>query len=105
MRREGDLVLVHYREKPAVYARIEGIEPDVKRDWYQVRLLLLTIPPQPVTWILREAYVDGETFTMGGVPIRLQYLPLETTPPQTGPDQAPSAEGRGSKVIPLKRKG
>jgi hypothetical protein len=53
-RREGDLVLIYHQEKPAVYARIEAIEADVKRDWYQVTLLLLTIPAQTVTWILRE---------------------------------------------------
>ncbi len=41
---EGDVVLVHHEEKPALYARIEAIGPDVKKDWFQVTLLLLTLP-------------------------------------------------------------
>ena len=41
--RQGDLVLVHYENQPVVYAQIQAIEPDVKRDWYQVTLLILTI--------------------------------------------------------------
>ncbi len=71
MRKVGDLVLIYYMGKPSVYARIESIEPDVKEGWYQVKLLLLSIPAQIVTWILREEYIDGSIFTMGGVPMRL----------------------------------
>ncbi|MBW2103647.1 MAG: hypothetical protein JRH05_13505 [Deltaproteobacteria bacterium] len=60
MRELGEVVLVYYEDKPAVYGRIEAIEPDVKKDWYHLTLLLLTIPTQVVTWILREAYIDGD---------------------------------------------
>jgi len=59
------------------YARIEAIEPDMKKDWYQVTLLFLTIPAQTVTWILREAYIQGELFTMGGQPVRLEKVEKE----------------------------
>jgi hypothetical protein len=41
---EGDLVLIYFKDEPGVYARIERIEPDIKKEWYQVTLLLLTIP-------------------------------------------------------------
>jgi len=44
MNAEGDIVLIHYQDKPTVYARIEHIEVDVIKDWYQITLLLLTIP-------------------------------------------------------------
>jgi len=71
---EGDVVLIHYQDKPMAYARIEAIEPDMKKDWYQVTLLFLTIPAQTVTWILREAYIQGELFTMGGQPVRLEKV-------------------------------
>ena len=71
MNNEGDVVLIYYEDKPSVYARIEAIEPDVKKDWYQVTLLILTIPAQTATWILREEYINGETFTMSGQPMRL----------------------------------
>ena len=44
LNREGDVVLVHYQDQPMAYARIEAITPDVKKDWFQVTLLLLTVP-------------------------------------------------------------
>jgi hypothetical protein len=77
--REGDVVLIHYQDKPMAYARIEAIEPDIKKDWYHVTLLLLTIPAQTVTWILREAYIRGELFTMGGQPVRLERVKKQKT--------------------------
>jgi hypothetical protein len=76
---EGDVVLIHYQDKPMAYARIETIEPDIKKDWYQVTLLFLTIPAQTVTWILREAYIHGELFTMGGQPVRLERVEKQKT--------------------------
>ena len=66
LKREGDIVLVYYQDQPTMYARIETIEPDIKKDWYHVTLLLLTIPAQTITWILREEYINGSPFTMGG---------------------------------------
>jgi hypothetical protein len=72
--REGDVVLVHYQDRPAFYARIEAIGPDTVNEWYHVSLLLLTIPAQTVTWILREEYINGVTFTMGGQALRLERV-------------------------------
>ncbi len=97
------MVLVYYEDKPAVYARIENIEPDIKKDWYQVTLQLLTLPSQTVTWILRGPYIDGEPFSMGGKAMHLEEVnrisrgkgPEFTTP-------AGSAPKRG-KVIPFKK--
>jgi len=60
------VVLIYYQDKPAGYARIEAIEPDIKKDWYQITLLLLSIPARTVTWILREEYINGAAFTIGG---------------------------------------
>ncbi|MBN2123431.1 MAG: hypothetical protein JW821_04000 [Deltaproteobacteria bacterium] len=103
---EGDLVLIYYQENPALYARIEAIEPDVKRDWYQVTLLLLTIPAQVARWTLREEYINGAPFTMGGTPMRLEGV-KGATPPGVGADrEAPSGTerpGRPARVIPLKK--
>lgn len=100
-----DIVLIHYQNKPAVYAIIEGIEPDIKRDWYQVTLLLLTIPPQRVIWILRDEYIRGTPFTMGGQPMKLQ--PIEEIMPEVKeqkPEKKPSAKKTPAKVIPFTRK-
>ena len=97
MNHEGDLVLIFYQETPTVYARIESIEPDMKKDWYQVGLLLLTIPAQTVTWILREEYINGTSFTMGGQSMRLEEVKRVS--------QSPEREdtGKPAKVLPFKK--
>ena len=53
MAREGDVVLIYHEDNPSVFARVEDIRPDMKKDWYHITLLLLTIPTQMVTWILK----------------------------------------------------
>lgn len=99
---EGDLVLVYQEEKPAVYARVESIDPDLKRGWYHVGLLFLTVPTQLITWILRRSYIDGETFTMGGKPLRLEKIE-RTVPPKPGPDEEKSKTKGPGAVIPFRR--
>jgi hypothetical protein len=74
MTKENDLVLIYFEETPLFFARVENILPDSKPGWYHVKLLFLQIPPQQVTWILREAYIDGESFTMNGNRIRLEKV-------------------------------
>jgi hypothetical protein len=95
----NDLVVVHLDRKPAFYARINDINPDVKRGWYQVELLVLALPPQNLVWILEESHLQGEEFTMGGRPVQLVLIPPKV-PPEPG-SQLP--EGK-AKVIPLVRK-
>lgn len=74
MAQENDIVLIYFEDKPLVFARIEDIHPDVKPDWFQVKLLLLQLPLQPVTWILRTAYIHGDEFTMNGKRMRLERV-------------------------------
>lgn len=98
MRHEGDVVLVYYLEQPAVYARIEAIESDIKRGWFHVTLLLLTIPSRIVTWILRESYIDGEPFTMDGMSVRLEEV--KKAPVRSNEKKV---FDKPAKVIPFKR--
>ena len=35
---------------------------------------MLTIPPQPATWILDREQIDGADFTMGEQPVRLERV-------------------------------
>ena len=108
MTKEGDIVLIYYQDKPTLYARIEAIEFDIKKDWYQVTLLLLSIPIQMVTWILREEYINGTVFTMKV--IKTQPPPKIDSPlvqkkkasPESDKDTAATQE-RG-KVIEFKKK-
>ncbi len=106
MAAENDIVLIYLEKSPLAFARIETIEPDIKRGWYQVKFLLLQIPLQVVTWILRDAYIDGEMFTMGGKEMRIEKVvcPAETEPldhddPTAESDQA--APKDNAKVITL----
>jgi hypothetical protein len=112
---EGDVVLIHMDGKPAFFARIEKISPDPKPDWWQVKMLVLQVPLMVVTWILREAYINGEEFTMGGHPIRLVKVeappdveeegreateePSVTEPPEGPDDDTPGTPG--GKVVSL----
>ncbi|SHF98299.1 hypothetical protein SAMN02745206_03048 [Desulfacinum infernum DSM 9756] len=111
---EGDVVLVHMNDKPAFFARIEKISPDPKPDWWQVKMLVLQVPLMVVTWILREAYINGEEFTMGGHPIRLVKVEAppeaeeeaqgteeskETEPPEGPEDDTPGTPD--GKVVSL----
>ena len=100
---EGDVILVYYQEKPSVSARIELIEPDIKKGWYQLTLLILTVPARTVTWILREEYINGAPFTMGGTPMRLEEvkrLPMERDRGKDGEKKAP---GKSATIIPFKK--
>ena len=74
MTKENDLVLIYFEDKPLSFARIEDILPDSKPNWYHVKLLLLQIPLQVVTWILRDVYINGEEFTMNGKRMRLEKV-------------------------------
>ena len=70
----GDVVLVYLENSPAFFARIEDISPDVKAGWYHVKLLVLQVPLMTITWILKPEYINGEEFTMGGRPVRLEKV-------------------------------
>ena len=108
MATEKDLVLIYFEDNPLSFARIENILPDSKPDWYHVKLLLLQMPPQLVTWILRDVYISGSEFTMNGKRMRLEkvVVPDEPKSPELFGKQAEtdaSAEAAGkAKVISLK---
>jgi len=109
MSTEGDLVLVHVEDSPAFFARIECISPDVKPNWYQVSLLVLQVPLVEVTWILKEDYIKGASFTMGGkrVVIERVVAPPKALPPDGDrkspkyPEKKPSPDRDTGKVISL----
>jgi hypothetical protein len=89
-----DLVLAHIDNKPAFYARIEEISPDVKPGWWKVKLLVLTVPLQVYTWILDESQVNGAPFTMGETPIMLEKV---ITPEPPSKPLTPVSKGGGTR--------
>ena len=86
MATENDIVLIYLEDEPLSFARVEEILPDSKPDWYHVKLLLLQIPLQIVTWILRDVYIGGAEYTMNGKRMRLEKV--------VAPDEPQSREPR-----------
>ena len=107
----GDILLIHRQQEPVAYARVEEILADIKPGWWQIRLLVLHPPAQEATWILRKEYIDGDEFSMGGEPMRLERLaPPQPSQPRSGepepepePDAGPQGQG-GGKVVSLSRR-
>ncbi|MEW5736597.1 MAG: hypothetical protein AB1921_17265 [Thermodesulfobacteriota bacterium] len=95
----GDVVLVHYEKDPAFFARIEDIYADVKPGWFSVRMQVLAVPLSEITWILREEYINGGEFTMGGKPVRLEKV--ERLAPLKEPEPEKPAKAGGQKVVAL----
>lgn len=66
----GDIVVIAAKEpQMLLYAHIDDIEPDSNRkdEWWHVKMSMLSIPLQKVTWTLRTEQISGqEVFTMGG---------------------------------------
>jgi len=104
MAMENDIVLIHYEDTPLVFARIEEILPDHKPGWYHVRMLMLQLPVQTATWILRDAYINGKPFTMDGKKMRLEKVeaPAPAAEDAVGGDgDDPANEDSPAKVISL----
>ncbi len=74
MTKENDIVLIYVENTPVSFARVESIICDSKKDWYHIKLLFLQIPLQVVTWILKDTYINGEEFSMGGKKMRLELV-------------------------------
>lgn len=95
-----DIVLIYLEDAPVSFARIEDIVPDHKKDWYQIKLLMLQIPLQVVTWILKAEYINGEVFSMNGKSMRLEKVEAPVEPvehdnlPETSPENGKDLESR-----------
>ena len=74
MTQENDVVLIYLEDEPMTFARIEEITPDHKKNWFHVKLLMLQVPLQVVTWILKDVYINGDEYTMGGRRMRLEKV-------------------------------
>ena len=97
MNQEKDIILIYLENSPLAFARIESIEPDIKRGWFIIKLLLLQIPLQVVSWILRDAYINGETFTMGGKEMRMEKVVCPEDPEPVDEDLPPPQDSDAAK--------
>lgn len=104
----NDIVLANIDGKPAFFARIEEILPDVKPGWWRVRLLVLTVPLQVYHWILQEEQINGLPFTMGGTPVVLEKVVApesEQAEPPPEPARQEQKPAEPAKVVSLFGKG
>lgn len=71
---ENDIVLIYLEDSPVFFARVESIWPDVKKDWFNIELLVLQIPLKVVVWTLKDVYINGEAFFMGGKQMKMELV-------------------------------
>jgi hypothetical protein len=105
----NDVVLIYLEDSPVSFARVESVLPDPKKDWYQIKLLMLQIPLQVVTWILKEEYINGGEFNMNGKKMKLETVecPVEQLPTpltdnkenKTTPSPEKRKEGSNAQII------
>jgi hypothetical protein len=100
MAKENDVVLIYIEDQPMSFARIEEISPDIKRDWYHVKILMLQLPLQAATWILRDIYIHGQEFTMDGKRVRIEPVVCPKAPDPSGETKKKQTPNAG-KVISL----
>ena len=102
MATERDIVLIYSEGTPLTFARIEEISADIKPNWYHVKLLILQMPLQPVTWILRDSYINGEEFTMDGRKVRLELIECPEVAEKPDIHEEKSQGSKKGKVILLR---
>ena len=99
---EKDVFLVHVEEKPAFFAQVEYVVPDIKKGWWQVHFVILTVPLSTATWILDDNQIRGEDFTMKGVPMRIEKIVAPEEDDQIeSPEDEEDETGTGATVVSL----
>ncbi|MBN1465485.1 hypothetical protein JXA02_06975 [candidate division KSB1 bacterium] len=74
MFRVGEVILVYIENEPVFFARVEKIEPDHKKNWWQMSFLILTVPLKSMTWILDDEQMRGQPFTMNSIPMQIKKV-------------------------------
>ena len=70
----GEVILVYIDNEPGFFARVESIEPDRKKNWWQMSFLILSVPLKTMTWILDDEQMRGQPFTMNSVPMQIKRV-------------------------------
>ncbi|MCP3875455.1 MAG: hypothetical protein GY699_20155 [Desulfobacteraceae bacterium] len=100
----NDVVLIYLEDAPVSFARVESILPDAKKDWYHIKLLMLQIPLQVVTWILKDDYINGHQFNMNGKPMRIEKVECPVEELALSNLKKPSSKEKSEKDNPKKKK-
>lgn len=106
----GDIVLIAVENpKSVIYAIVVDIVRDDSRrdEWWHLTMNILSVPPQQVTWTLREPQFTGqEIFTMNDEGRYIQAVRMPDAPALTEKFQQPVKEEKKSspKPSPVKTK-
>lgn len=79
MFQSGEVLLVYMNDEPIFFVRVESVEPDIKKGWWQLSLLILALPLKTITWKLDSDQMRGQIFTMKGVPVNIQRVKAPDT--------------------------
>ena len=71
---QGEVLLVYMNDEPTFFTRVESINPDAKKGWWQLTLLILALPLKIMTWTLDSDQMRGQTFTLKGVPVEIRRV-------------------------------
>jgi len=96
----NDIVLVYRENQPVFFARVEKISEDIKPGWFHLTLLMLTLPMQEITWILKDIYIDGTEFFINGDTMKIQKIESKASV-NLSPSKPKAVEGKktGAKVL------
>jgi hypothetical protein len=72
---KSEVVLIHLNGDPAYFARVDSIEADLNDGWWKLEFLLLTMPVERITWVIREEHMAGAQFMIGDTLIRIEQVP------------------------------
>ena len=99
----NDIVLIYLEDAPISFARVESILPDAKKDWYHIKLLMLQIPLQAVTWILKGDYINGSEFHMNGQKMKLEKIKSSGEDLQLKKPESPNDKKASKDMGPKKK--
>jgi len=101
MFQSSEVLMVYFQQQPSFFMRVERVDADLKKGWWRLHFITLTIPIEAVTWILDEVQMRDEGFTMDGQPVRLERVGSEIHLPSSGPAPEPPDPSRDAQIISM----
>ena len=70
----GQVIIVYVDDEPGFFARVERVQPDRKKGWWQLTFLMLAIPLKSMSWVLDDEQMRGQPFTMNEVAMQIKQV-------------------------------
>lgn len=97
----SDVVIIFQGHIPVKFVHVVNIEPDAKKGWWKVTFMDVGMPAMMWTWLLDNDQIEGQEFTMGGIPHRVQLYSRASAIPEvkTAVKKEVSAISEGEDLI------